>query len=42
MKKCPICGKDVPPRYGEREKVYGLLACAAGWRVLAVPSSPEE
>lgn len=36
MKKCPICGKDVPPRYGARESVYCSRAClkqsyAAAW-----------
>ena len=42
MKRCPICGKDVPPRAGKRDSVYCSRAClqahyAEAWETLTCP-----
>ena len=47
MKKCPICGKDVPPRYGARESVYCSRACLkahydAAWETITCPVCGKE
>lgn len=47
MKKCPICGKDVRPRYGGRESVYCSRACLkahydAAWETITCPVCGKE
>ena len=42
MKKCPICGKDIPPRYKARKRMYCSRAClqahyAAVWETFTCP-----
>lgn len=40
MKKCPICGKDVPRRYGERESVFCSRACQKAHHATAWITTP--